>query len=161
MVNFAKKIEKHRSSDLHAGESIEAAMFVQPVGSFGRQMGIQLGGVVGAVAASRAGKKRESEAEESEAPEGGGLAAEITVSPAVIGLSAQRLLVFGHSKLSGRPSDLDASYPIQDVESVTTEKKKLSSALEIRFADGSVAQFEVVRPGKPAPFVEAFTRLKG
>ena len=165
MINFAKKIEKHRSSDLHPGEKIEAATFVQPVGEYGRMLGTQLGGVVGAVAAGRAAKKREAEAEEeaagSEAPADGGLASQISVSPAVLGLSAQRMLVFGHSKLSGRPTDLDVAYSIQDVAGMTSEKKKMSATLDISFADGSTAQFEVVKPAKPGPFVEAYERLKG
>lgn len=82
------------------------------------------------------------------------------MSPAVIGISAQRVLVFGHSKLSGRPQDLDVAFPLQEIDAVTTEKKKKkkkkSSTLDIRFSDGSVAQFEVVRPAKPGPLVEAF-----
>ena len=166
MVNFAKKIEKHRDQDLHPGETIQAAVIGQPSGSFGRQMGVQLGGVIGAVAAERRNKKRaEAAADEAAAtgaPDEGGLAAQVPGGEAIVlGLSVQRLLVFGHSKLSGRPTDLKAAFPIDQVESVSSEKKKLTSSMAVRFSDGSAIDFEIVRPAKPGPFVDAFAALKG
>ncbi len=96
------------------------------MGTFGRQLGTQLGGVVGAVASARADRKRAAETTDEQADllGDGGLAAQITVSPAVIGISAQRVLVFGHSKLSGRPQDLDVAFPLQEIDAVTTEKKE-------------------------------------
>ena len=158
MVDFTKKVRKARSDVLEPGEEFLAATFAQPAGSFGRQMGMGVAGVVGAAAAARSASKRE---EAHAGATEGGLAAGIPNERVVLAVTGRRFLVFGHSTMSGKPTDLKAEFPLGDVHEVGVEKKKMNTHLTVRFTDNSLADFDVMKTVKPGPFVEAFRQAKG
>ena len=72
-----------------------------------------------------------------------------------------RFLVFKHGAMGGNPKELIAEYPLDQVHELALEKRKMNHSLKVRFADNSVVDFDVVKMAKPAPFVEAFNRIKG
>ena len=80
---------------------------------------------------------------------------------AVLALSAQRLMVFGHSTLSGRPKGLNASIPLEQIQSIRVDQGKLAGKLVITFADGTSVDFDVVKTAGPVPFAQKFTELTG
>lgn len=159
MPDFVKKIEKHRSEDLLAGETLQAATIGQPPGTFSRQVGGQLGGAVGMLLAKKAGEARRPPAENTSMV---GLAASIPATgPLVLAVTDRRMLFFAHGAMSGNPKELEAAIALPDVEAMSIEKHKMTSTLTIRFSDNTERVFECVRMAKPEPFLMAFNRLKG
>jgi hypothetical protein len=156
LPDFAKKVRKHCAGDLHPGETVEAATFGQPAGSFGRNVAFGVGGVVGSVAADRVARRRR---EEHEGATESGTAAGFPRADSVLALTPLRLLVFSHRKMSGNPGDLVAEYPLDRIEAITQDKRKMHRSLQIRFADGSLVDLDVVKMAKPDAFVAAFERL--
>lgn len=154
MIDFAKKIRKSCSEHLLPGEEVLAGTFVQPAGAFRRQVAFSaIGGVVGAAAGEALAKRRQ---ENSEANPNEGLSIDIPAGKAVLGLTPQRLLVFGHSAMSGKPKGLNAAIPLDQVTAITLEQGKLMGKLLVTFHDGSSIDFDVQKTVKPGPFVEAF-----
>ena len=86
---------------------------------------------------------------------------EIPEGKAVLGLTPQRLLVFGHSTLSGKPKGLNAAIPLDQVKAITHESGKLMGKLVVTFMDDSAIDFDVQKTVKPGPFVEAFHTTTG
>lgn len=151
MVNWVKKVTKSRSSDLHPGEEVEAAVLVQPAGTMNRMIGGQLGGIVGAVVADRGAAKR---AEETAETADHGMADDFPDKAAVLALTPTRFLVFGHATVSGKVTDLVAEYRRSDV-TIDAEKNKLQWRFVITLPDGSTVDVDAPRPGKPEAFVKA------
>ena len=160
MVDFVKKVVKYQGSTLHPGEEVVAAIFTQAAGGVARQVaGGAIGGIIGAVAAEKVANKRAAEHEGADA---GGLAASFPRKPTVLALTPQRLLVFGHGQLSGRPQDLELEFRLDQVHEIALEKRKVSWQLLITFSDNSVLDLDVPRVGgKPEAFKAALDRLKG
>ena len=70
------------------------------------------------------------------------------------------LLLFNYTAM-GKPKDLVAEFPLEQVQSVELEKKKITAnALTFAFADGSAVEVERAKLEKPADFVEAFAAVK-
>lgn len=159
VIDFRKKIHKFCADDLHPGEELLATTFGQPPGAIRRQVAFGvLGGAVGAIAAQAIPAKRE---EGSEQQRGEGITLEIPAGKAVLGLTAQRLLVFGHSALSGRPKGLNASIPLDQIASINVDQGKLAGKMLITFVDESSVDFDVVKTSGPVPFAEKFAELTG
>lgn len=159
MIDFVKKIHKHCASDLHPGEEILAATFGQPPGAIRRQVAFgAIGGAVGAIAGEAMANKR---VKESQQQTGEGTTLQIPAGKAVFGLSAHRLLVFGHSALSGRPKGLNASIPLDQIRSIDVDQGKLAGKMLISFADGTSIDFDVVKTAGPGPFADKFSELTG
>lgn len=159
MIDFAKKINKHCAQDLLPGEEVLAATFGQPPGAIRRQVAFgAIGGAVGAIAGEALASKR---IKDSDQKSGEGITLDIPAGKAVLGLSAQRLLVFGHSALSGRPKGLNASIPLDQVKSIEVDQGKLAGKMLITFVDGSSVDFDIVETSGPGPFAEKFTELTG
>lgn len=158
MIDFTKKIHKHCAADLEPGEEVLASTFGQPPGAIRRQVAFgAIGGAVGAVAGEALANKRIKESEQS----GEGITVDIPAGKAVLGLSAQRLLVFGHSALSGRPKGLNASIPLDQVASIQVDQGKLAGKMVITFVDGSAVDFDIVKTSAPGPFAQKFTEITG
>ena len=133
MPDFVKKINKSCSDSLENGESVEAALFVQPAGTSGGMMGRELGGVVGGVIAAKRSEKATADLKDDE-----GLAATLPKKALVFGLtSSGRTLVFGHSKLSGNPKGLETVIASADIASVDVERRKIAHSVLFTFKDGS------------------------
>ena len=159
MIDFAKKIRKSCADDLLPGEEVLAGTFVQPAGAFRRQVAFgAVGGVVGALAGEALAKKRQ---EDSDGTPGEGMTVDIPPGKAVLGLTPQRLLVFGHSTMSGKPKGLNAAIPLDQVKSISHESGKLMGKLLVTFMDDTTIDFDVQKTVKPGPFVEAFARVTG
>ncbi|MEQ8841207.1 MAG: hypothetical protein RIB98_09505 [Acidimicrobiales bacterium] len=158
MIDFGKKITKSCGDDLEPGETVLAGTFVQPAGAIRRQVAYgAIGGVIGAVVSQKAGEKRANETPTAEE----GIVIDIPPGKAVLGLTDRRLLVFGHSAMTGRPKGLNAAIPLDQVAGVTHESGKLTGKLLVSFADGTSIDFDVVKTAKPGPFVDAFHATTG
>ena len=85
-----------------------------------------------------------------------GSAARLPNEPLVIGLTDQRLIVWGWARLTGKPKGLKVAFDLADVAGMETEVKKASVALALVFADGSGVTREAPRLGSDA---EGFAKL--
>jgi hypothetical protein len=156
VVDWAKKITKACRDDIQADEQIEAGVFVQPSGAMGRSLGSQLGGIAGLVAVTRDQEKKR-DAMDIKTDEGIGL--KLGSGRRVVGLTSRRLLIWGHSQLSGKPKGLEAAIPLDDVVSIAHEKGKLATKMVFEFSDGSGSIVEAAKLGNPDKFIEAYQRL--
>lgn len=160
LIDFTKKVAKHCASDLQDGEQLQAAIFAQPAGMISRQIAWgAVGGVVGMAAGEALAKKRR--AENPEADDRRGLAADIPVGKAVLAVTDRRFLVFGHSALSGNPKELKHALPIERVAEMVPNPKKLTVGLLIRFDDDSVLDVDAPKTSNPQALVDAFAALRG
>ncbi len=155
MVDMAKKIHKKGSEFLNPGEKIIAASTVQAVGQFKKQVAFgAIGGVVGmAVGSAMAGKAEETEA--------GSLADSFPQhKQAILALSDQRWIVFEQSLMSGGPKALSAEWSHDQITGIELEAGKLTSKVNVVFADGSIAQVEAVKAAKPDQLADAARKLR-
>jgi hypothetical protein len=155
--DFVKKVTKHRSADLHPGETVEGAVFAQPPGSVGRQVAFGVGGVAGGAIASKMAGKR---AEGHEGADESGMAESFPAGNVVLAVTPNRFLVFGHSKMSGKPTELEAEYSLDQIHEIALDKRKMHFSMVLRFVDDSVVDLDVVKTAKPSDFVDVFTRMK-
>ncbi len=159
MIDFVKKINKHCAGDLLPGEQVLASTFGQPPGAIRRQVAWgAVGGAVGAVAGEAMANKRIQDSPERT---GEGIHLDIPEGKAVLGLTDQRLLVFGHSSLSGRPKGLNAAVPLDQIQSIAVDQGNLAGKMLITFVDGTSVDFDVVKTAGPRPFAEKFTEITG
>ncbi|MCB1012877.1 MAG: hypothetical protein KDB15_14520 [Microthrixaceae bacterium] len=159
MIDFVKKINKHCADDLEPGEEVLASTFGQPPGAIRRQVAWgAIGGAVGALTGDALANQR---IKDSEQRTGEGITVEIPAGKAVLGLSTQRLLVFGHSAMSGRPKGLNASIPLEQIQSIDVDQGKLAGKMLITFVDGTSVDFDIVKTAGPGPFADKFTELTG
>ena len=160
MVDWVKKITRAEGDAIAADEELVAGVFAHPAGGFARQVaGGAVGGVIGAITAEAMAAKR---AGAHDGADEQGMASAFPGERTVLGLTARRLLVFGHSQFSGKPKDLKAEFAVTDLDDVLIEKKKLSHRMVVTFADGSLVDLDVPRMGGDAEsFKAAFDRVKG
>lgn len=136
MANWAKKINKAVKSDLEAGEEVRDGVFVQPLGSTSDIVAKEVAGMLG-----RALVKGPNGEDASEF----GHASALPDDRLVLGLTDRRLVVWGHSQLSGRPKGFKMALPASDIVSVEVEKLKAVYSLVITFSDGSSKIYEAPR----------------
>jgi hypothetical protein len=158
MVDWAKKITKNCQGDLDADEQIEAGVFVQPAGAMGRSLGSQLGGLGGLVAVTR---NQEKKRDAMDIQTDTGLGLQLGSGRRVVGLTSRRVLIWGHSQLSGKPKGLEAAIPLDDLVSISHETGKLVTKMVFEFSDGSGAIMDAAKIGNPEAFIEAYERLSG
>lgn len=151
MGGYADKLQKRAAQVLRPGEGVVAAVRTMPRGT---NIGA-IGGVVGETISHRQATKAQAAAGE------GSLAAGWPNGNSAVGLTEQRLLIFNYTAM-GKPKDVVAEFPLDQLEAVEVEKKKVTAnALHFRFVDGSAVQVECAKLEKTADFVEAFERTKG
>lgn len=155
-IDWVKKISKACASDIQADEQVEAGVYVQPAGAMGRALGSQLGGIAGLVAVTRGQEKKR---DDMEIRTDIGIGAQVGDKPHVIGMTSRRFLVWGHSKMSGKPKGLVLEVPLDALESLRHEQGKLATKMVLEFNDGSAAIVEAAKLGKPELFIETFERL--
>lgn len=136
MAGWDKKIRKSVGGDLIADEELRAGVFVQPFGTTGNLMAKELGGLVGRALAGSKGRKDQSET---------GMASTLPDGRLVLGLTDHRLVVWGHSSLTGKPKGFKTSFPVADLAAVEIEKLRTVCAFVLHFADGSSKLFEAPR----------------
>ena len=151
MGGYADKLQKNAAQHLSPGEQFIAAVRTLPRGS---TVGAA-GGLIGEALTRRQVSKVQVEA-------GAGTQAEgWPKENAAVGLTGQRLVLFNYTMM-GKPKDMVAEYPLDQVSSVELEKKKLgANAVRFTFADGSGVEVECAKLEKTGDFVEAFNRTKG
>jgi hypothetical protein len=149
---YADKLQKRAGGVLRPGERLISAVRTMPRGA---TMGTAVGGVIGTAVAHRQASKAQMEAAT------GSLATGWPKGNSAVGLTDQRLLLFNYTAM-GKPKDLVAEFPIDQLASVELEKKKVTAnALRFGFADGSSIEVECAKLEKTGDFVEAFQRVKG
>lgn len=150
MAGYGDKLQQKVGGVLRPGESFVAGVRTMPRGT---TMG-SVGGLIGVALSGRQASKAEAAAGE------GSLAATWPSGNAAVGLTEQRLLLFSYSAM-GKPKDLVAEFPLDQVQAVELEKKKVTANnMHFRFVDGSAAQVECAKLEKTGDFVEAFDRLR-
>ena len=151
MGGYADKLQQRAAGVLRSGEQVIAAVRTQPRGS---TMGTAVGGLIGEAVAHRQAAKARAEA-------GAGLTAQTwPAGNSAVGLTEQRLVIFNYTAL-GKPKDLIAEFPLDQLGSVELEKKKVTAnALRFHFTDGSTVEVECAKLEKTGDFVEAFQRVK-
>jgi hypothetical protein len=151
MGGYADKLQQRAEAVLQPGERVIAAVRTMPRGT---TMGTAVGGLVGSALAQRQASKAQAAAGD------GSLAAAWPKGNSAVGLTQQRLVLFNYTAF-GKPKDLVAEFPLDQVAAVELEKKKVTAnALTFGFADGSAVQVECAKLEKTADFVEAFPRAK-
>ncbi len=161
MVDFVKKVNKNCAADL-GGEQVLAATFGTPLGSLVNQVGFgAVGGLVGAAAGSAMQSRERKAAEKTDEADGvvkgeHTLANKIPPLACVIALTEQRLLVFKHGSVSGKPKELVASFDRSQVSGLEVEMGKLKGKLKIRFSDDSAVTLEVQKGSKPTSLASAY-----
>ncbi len=155
MADWTKKITKAVGDDLEAGETLLSGIFLQPAGETTRAVSRGVGGALGSMIA----KRRQDNADDGDGLRSDeGLAAQFTDEPLVVGLTDRRVLVWGHSTMSGKPKGLKFTFPADQLTDLEIEKQKATYAVVMSFADGSGVVREAPRVGnKPTAFLDAFT----
>jgi hypothetical protein len=149
---YADKLQKRAGEVLRSDEQLIAAVRTMPRGA---TMGTAVGGVIGTAVAHHQASKAQTEA----GP--GSLASSWPKGNSAVGLTDQRLLLFNYTAV-GKPKDLVAEFPIDQLASVELERKKITAnALRFDFADGSSIEVECAKLEKTGDFVEAFQRVRG
>ena len=153
MVDFTKKIHKKGAEMLQHGEEVIAACPLQPVGSFGKSVSMTaVGGIAGVAISSRMGKG------DGTSTEAGTLADSFPGGNLIIAVTDQRVIAFEQASMSGNPKSIAAEWPRDQVTSMSLEKKKMTFLAELKFADGSVANGEIIKGAKPEKFAAALTQ---
>lgn len=151
MADWTKKISKVAGDVLQPGEQLREGMFVQASGTTSHLMARSLGGIAGAAIAAKLRTKDDGSIDSTS-----GTAGAMPDGPIVLGLTDQRLLVFSHSKLSGKPKDLVHSLTKADLAAVDVQKGTATSKVTLVFADGTAKQYEAPRIGNdPDAFAAA------
>ncbi len=148
MLNPVKKVRKTVGGDLHPGEEILAATLVQPAGEMGRQIGRGVGRIAGDLVTGKGAKKRAAALDGANET---GIAASLPANvPLWLGVTPQRVLVWSHSQLKGKPKELQAELRRDQIAGVEVEKKKTVYAMVVRFSDNSALDFDVPKVGGDA-----------
>ncbi|MFA9565824.1 MAG: hypothetical protein ACERLM_14125 [Acidimicrobiales bacterium] len=140
LVNVQKRIRKAAAKlGLAPGEEIRGACTTNPTGSVTRMaIGAGVGGAVGAATAA---------AVTMDAPphSTGGMADAYPEGQMFLAVTSQRVIVCPVAQMSGKPKEIAAEWPIEDVAGIAVEKGKLAHPTTIRFSDGSAAMVEAAR----------------
>jgi len=151
MGGYADKLQQRAGDVLAPGEQIVSAVRTM---ARGQTMGTAVGGVIGGAIAQKQAKKAHEQQTE------GSAAANWPAGNAAVGLTPQRLLVFNYTAM-GKPKDLVAEFPLDGLQSIELEKKKISAnALRFTFTDGSAVEVECAKLEKTADFVQTFQDLR-
>jgi len=146
MPDFAKKAAKKFAAVAHDGEEVHAALFVRPRnGDAAKTLGAP-GGVL-----SRVGKLADDVAPTGDEPDP-------FAGNAVLLLTGQRLLAFGHGSLTGRVKAFTGEVALADIVDMHLDVPETGAAtLELVLADRTVS----LAPGsRRQRFVEAFADLR-
>ncbi|MDH4277948.1 MAG: hypothetical protein OEW83_07675 [Acidimicrobiia bacterium] len=132
--NVVKKVGKAADKlGIQPGEEVLAACTTNPRGTMNRILAKELGGVIGALAAGRGDR---------DTPADGGMAARFPEGQHYLVVTNRRLLACSVSTMSGKPKELVAEWPVDDVLAIATEAGKLSLPMTIAFTDGTAVGVE-------------------
>ncbi len=151
MPDFSKKAAKRTAAVCDDGEVGVAALFIRPRHGEGTKRLGAPGGALGRLA-----PLADTASEEDDDPR-----AAMFARNAVLVLTEQRLLVFGHGTYTGRVKDLVGQVPLASVAAMELDApppgEKGPASLELVFTDGERV---TVTPGsRRAAFVRAFEEM--
>ena len=151
MGEYTGKLLKRAGALLGSDEQLLFAVRAQPKGT---SLGMGIGGAIGQAVAQRQQTKALAKADS------GSAASSWPGGNTAVGLTNKRLMLFDYTAM-GKPKDLVAEFPLDQVSSVELEKKKITAnALKFAFADGSGVEVECGKLEKTGDFVEAFRGVK-
>lgn len=151
MAGYVDKLQKAASDELRPGDIMLAGIRAQPRGTAAAS---GVGGLLGAGIAHLQTKKARAGTGE------GSMASNWPAAAFALGFTDQRLLAFKRSALLGRPKDLQAEVPLDQVADVRTEKGALMRKVHVAFVDGSSIALECGKIEKVEDFISAFTTAK-
>ena len=155
MANWEKKIRWGGGKDLLPDEELVGGMLVNPYGMTGKMMLKEIGGVVGSALADKGRTPSEGLVTDE------GIAAEFPEDRIWIALTTKRLLVWGHSTMSGKPKGLKLTLEASDLEAVELTKLKTAHAVVLRFRDGTGRVYEAPKLfNDPEGFAAAVASLR-
>lgn len=152
MADMVKRINKKCPEALLTGEELVAACIVSPPGQFKKSVAFgAVGGAVGAaIGLAVAGRSTSTQAAT--------LASTFELNKqSILALSNQRWILFDQGSFSGSPKGIAGQWPKDEIIGLKVAEGKLTSHIELHFADGSVADVEAVRGSKPADFARTVT----
>lgn len=142
LVNVAKKIEKVREDlAFSPDERVVAACSTNPKGTVSRMTAMQLGGVLGAVAADKLTDKGRTD--------GSGFAERFVPGQNFLVLTSRRMLLVKMSALTGKPKELLAQWGRNEVADIVVEEGRLAYPMTIVFVDGTAVQVEGAKGSDP------------
>ncbi|MGI9607790.1 MAG: hypothetical protein ACR2P0_16805 [Acidimicrobiales bacterium] len=146
LINVKKKIEK-ASDKLGIGpdETILAACTTNPAGTMKRMMARELGGAIASAAAGST----------AAIATGGGLAETFPNGQMFVAVTSRRVLVAKMNALTGKPKELTAQYPREQVTDIIVDKGRLAAPFTIVFADGTAVQIEGAKGTDPGSVADA------
>ena len=151
LVNVVKKIEKARA-DLGIGpdERVLAGCTTNPKGTMTRMTATQLGGIAGALVADRANRKAEPLGSDTD-----GLAAAFVPGQNFLVLTNRRLLLVKMGAMNGRPKELLAEWPRDQVADIVVEEGRLAYPMTVVFSDATAVRIEGAKGSDPKSLVAA------
>ncbi len=153
MFDWTENLKKRSTEHLNPGEEYQAASSVEAPGILGRGLAGGMGGAIGRGAAAVAHNKAIDEAEMTFA---GTIAGTLPLQKAVIVVTNQRFLMFTYGgMITLKAKELIFELPRDQVSHSTFKKGKLVDKIELHFADGSAANFEIGRAAKLSVVAEA------
>ena len=153
MADWAKKIEKFNENQLSAGESIVAAAFLQPLGVVSSAA---ITGGIGGLLGMFIGKKVHDSKVTKEDMIMNGKAKDLISGPTIVGVTtANRIVVYEQSVMSGKPKKFIQAFDKNDISHATFEKGKMAHKLTLTFSDGDVASYDYPRGQKTDEFMAA------
>ncbi|MEM7324004.1 MAG: hypothetical protein AAF531_13025 [Actinomycetota bacterium] len=157
MPNWSKAINK-KCKDQLGGETTTAGAFLHPAGTVAKTVGYSaLGGLVGAGLGVSVGEQlaKRRRAENQEAGDAG-IAADFPGENVVLGLTETRLVVFSHSTMMGKPKNLIADYPLDDIAAMDIHAAKaLHKKVRLFFTDESAVDFDAPKASQVDDFCVA------
>jgi len=160
MPNWSKAINK-RCADQLNGETSTAGAFLHPAGTVAKTVGYSaLGGLVGAGVGVSVGEQltKRRRAENQNAGDAG-IAADFPGQNVVLGLTDTRLVVFSHSAMMGKPKNLVAAYPLDDIAAMDIHAAKtLHKKVRLFFTDESAVDFDAPKGSQIDDFCVALNQ---
>jgi len=133
LVDIGKKIDKARSKlGIADDEQILMGCTANPRGTIGAAA---IGGIAAATIRAKVDKRAAEAAD-------GGIAASWPGGQNMLAITSKRLVLCKIGALSGKPTEVVASWPHSDIAGIEVEKGKTAYPFTVVFNDGSEAQGE-------------------
>ena len=146
MADLVKKLNK-AGVGLHPGEVFVAAMVLHPSGMARR---VAIGGALGAAIGSRLSKRGDGSIVSDS-----GTAARMPDGPLIVGLTAERALVYNQSGFSGKLKAVELALPRRDIAAIEVGKDKIGASVTLAFSDGTARIYETpMRNKNVAAFID-------
>ena len=146
LINVKKKVEK-ASDKLGISEEVAAACTTNPAGTMKRMLSKELGGALGSAISGSNGSVEDADS---------GLAGQFPSGQHFLVLTDDRLLVTSMSVMTGKPKEIVAEWPRENVVAIEVEKGRMAAPLTVAFTDGTAVQVEGAKGTDPASVAAAF-----